>query len=64
MPINRAHQRASEFSGDDVAAADEPSSRGAVGTKTLGPSTVTLSGLLNAIDGVSSQVSRYLKPSD
>jgi chaperone BCS1 len=27
------------------------------GSRDLGPSTVTLSGLLNAIDGVSSQVS-------
>jgi hypothetical protein len=32
------------------------------GTHDLAPSTVTLSGVLNAIDGVSSQVSSDLNP--
>ena len=57
MPINRATHNASDSTSDDgtaEAAANSP----AVGKEDLGPSTVTLSGLLNAIDGVSSQVSR------
>ena len=33
---------------------------GAVGKHDLGPSSVTLSGLLNAIDGVASQVRDFL----
>lgn len=56
MPINRATQRSSDESSED-AKPDANIKGSAVGTKDLGPSTVTLSGLLNAIDGVSSQVS-------
>jgi hypothetical protein len=57
MPINRASHHASDSSGNDDGKADTNPSDGAAGKKDLGPSTVTLSGLLNAIDGVSSQVS-------
>jgi chaperone BCS1 len=57
MPINRATHTASDNTSDD-GAADTTANNVAAGKKDLGPSTVTLSGLLNAIDGVSSQVSR------
>jgi len=59
MPINRASQRASDHSSEDGSAEVIPKDV-AAGKKDLGPSTVTLSGLLNAIDGVSSQVSDIL----
>jgi hypothetical protein len=57
MPINRAGGRTSSAS-DDEDGPDAASNDGPVGKNDLGPSTVTLSGLLNAIDGVSSQVSQ------
>lgn len=56
MPVNRARGRTSSGS-DEEEAGDAVSNDKAVGKNDLGPSTVTLSGLLNAIDGVSSQVS-------
>jgi len=56
MPINRATQVTSDHSSQDGAAEIGPN-EGTSGKKDLGPSTVTLSGLLNAIDGVASQVS-------
>jgi len=55
MPVNRARGRTSSGS-DEEEAGDAVSNDKAVGKNDLGPSTVTLSGLLNAIDGVSSQV--------
>jgi hypothetical protein len=58
MPINRATQLASARSSEDGPAEIGPN-EGTSGKKDLGPSTVTLSGLLNAIDGVSSQVSDF-----
>jgi len=58
MPINRASQRTSDHSSEDGSAEAILKDAGA-GKKDLGPSTVTLSGLLNAIDGVSSQVSNF-----
>jgi len=57
MPINRAINLTSDTSGSDDNKSDAVPNNGAAGKKDLGPSTVTLSGLLNAIDGVSSQVS-------
>jgi hypothetical protein len=59
MPINRATHTASDSTSDD-GTADATGNNAAAGKKDLGPSTVTLSGLLNAIDGVSSQVSGFL----
>jgi chaperone BCS1 len=59
MPINRAIHTASDSTSDD-GTADATANNAAAGKKDLGPSTVTLSGLLNAIDGVSSQVSGFL----
>lgn len=56
MPINRATQLTSDKSSEEGPAEIGPN-EGTSGKKDLGPSTVTLSGLLNAIDGVSSQVS-------
>ena len=60
MPINRARGRTSSGS-DEEEAGDAVSNDKAVGKNDLGPSTVTLSGLLNAIDGVSSQVSLTIR---
>jgi hypothetical protein len=59
MPINRAIHTTSDSTSDD-GTADTTANNAAAGKKDLGPSTVTLSGLLNAIDGVSSQVSGSL----
>lgn len=55
MPVNRARGRTSGGS-DEEDAGDAVSNDKAVGKNDLGPSTVTLSGLLSAIDGASSQV--------
>jgi hypothetical protein len=68
MPINRTTYHGSDIPSDD-GKPDTASNDAvvAVGKKDLGPSTVTLSGLLNAIDGVSSQASAAIlmrAPSD
>ena len=59
MPINRATHTTSDSTSDD-GTPDTTANNAAADKKDLGPSTVTLSGLLNAIDGVSSQVSGSL----
>jgi hypothetical protein len=59
MPVNRGRGRTSSGS-DEEDGPDAAKNDGPAGKNDLGPSTVTLSGLLNAIDGVSSQVSSAL----
>jgi hypothetical protein len=56
MPLNRATQRTSSSPNREEDYGPE-GKLSVVVQSDLGPSTVTLSGLLNAIDGVSSQVS-------